>query len=41
MSKEDISQEFRLKNIQETRNFFIKEIDQKEFMSKKGWVWVL
>ena len=35
MSKEDISQEFRLKNIEETRNFFIKEIDQKEFMSKK------
>ena len=35
MSKEDISQEFRLKNIEESRIFFIKEIGQKEFMSKK------
>ena len=31
MSKENISQEFRLKNIEETRNYFIKEIDQNEF----------
>ena len=35
MSKEDIGQEFRLKNIEESRFFFIKEIGQKEFMSKK------
>ena len=42
MSKEDISQEFRLKNIEETRIFFIKEIGQKEFMRsakhKKGYM---
>ena len=35
MPKENISQEFRLKNIKETRNYFIKEIDQNEFMSSK------
>ena len=28
MSEESISQEFRLKNIDETRNYFIKEINQ-------------
>ena len=28
MSEENISQEFRLKNIDETRNYFIKEINQ-------------
>ena len=35
MSEENISQEFRLKNIDETRNYFIKEINQNELMSKK------
>ena len=35
MSKENISQEFRLKNINETRNYFIKEINQNELMTKK------
>ena len=35
MSKENISQEFRLKNIDETRNYFIKEINQNELMTKK------
>ena len=35
MSEESISQEFRLKNIDETRNYFIKEINQNESMSKK------
>ena len=35
MPKENISQEFRLKNIKETRNYFIKEIDQNEFMSSR------
>ena len=35
MSEENISQEFRLKNIYETRNFFIGEINQNELMSKK------
>ena len=28
MAEENKSQEFRLKNIEETRNYFIKEIDQ-------------
>ena len=30
-----MSQEFRLKNINETRNYFLEEIDQNELMSKK------
>ena len=34
MFEENISQEFRLKNIDETRNYFIKEINQTESMSK-------
>ena len=36
MFEEKISQEFRLKNIDETRNYFIKEISQNELMSKKN-----
>ena len=28
-------QEFRFKTVEETRNYFIKEIDQNELMSKK------
>ena len=35
MSEENISQEFRLKNIDETRNYLIEEINQNELMSKK------
>ena len=35
MVGENISQEFRLKNIDETRNFFLQEIKQNELMSKK------
>ena len=35
MTEENISQEFRLKNIDETRNYFIEEINQNELMSKK------
>ena len=35
MSKKKISQKFRLKNIDETRNYFIKEINQNELVSKK------
>ena len=35
MSEENITQEFRLKNVDETRNYFIKEINQNELMSKK------
>ena len=35
MSEENISQEFRLKNINKTINYLIKEINQIELMSKK------
>ena len=35
MCKEDLSHEFRLKNIDETRNYFVEEISQNEFISKK------
>ena len=34
MVGEYISQEFRLKNIEETKNYFIKEINQNELMRK-------
>ena len=33
MVKENISQEFRLKNVDETRNYFVEEIEQNELMS--------
>ena len=35
MATENISQEFRLKNTDETRNYFLKKIEQNELMSKK------
>ena len=35
MAEENLSQEFRLKNIEATKNYLIKKIDQNEFMSKK------
>ena len=35
MSEQNKSQEFRLRNINEIRNYFIKEINQNELMSKK------
>ena len=35
MSKENITSEFRLENIDETRNYFIEEINHNELMSKK------
>ena len=35
MVEENISQEFRLKNIDETRNYFLDKIKQNELMSKK------
>ena len=35
MAEENISQEFRLKNIDEARNYFLEEIKQNELMSKK------
>ena len=35
MFDENITQEFRLKNIDETRNYLIEETNQNELMSKK------
>ena len=35
MVEENISQEFRLKNIDETKNYFLEEIEQNELMSRK------
>ena len=35
MAEENVSQEFRLKNIDETRNYLIEETNRNEFMSKK------
>ena len=32
---ENIRQEFRLKNIDKTRNYFLEEIEQKELMNRK------
>ena len=35
MSEGNISQDFRPKSIDETRNYLIKEINRNELMSKK------
>ena len=35
MTEENISQEFSLKNIDKTKNYFMEEINQNELMSKK------
>ena len=35
MSEENITEEFRLKNIDEIRNYFIEEINQNKLMSRK------
>ena len=35
MAKKNISQKFRLKNIDETRNYLIEEINQSGLISKK------
>ena len=35
MSEENITQEFRLKNINETRSYFIKEVNQNKSTRKK------
>ena len=35
MVEENISQEFRLKNIDEARNYLIEEINRNELMGKK------
>ena len=34
MSEENISQDFRLKNIDETKNYLIEAINQNELISK-------
>ena len=36
MVEENISQEFRLKKIDQTKNYFLEEIKQNELMSKKA-----
>ena len=36
MAEENVSQEFRLKNIDEARNYLIEEINWNELMSKKN-----
>ena len=35
MVEQNISQEFRFKNIYEIRNYFLEEIEQNELMSRK------
>ena len=35
MVEENLSQEFRLKNIEETRNSFIKEIEKNELIKRQ------
>ena len=35
MVEENISEEFRLKNIDETRNYLLEEIKQNELMVRK------
>ena len=36
MPEETISQEFRFKNMDETKNYLIEEINQNELMSKEN-----
>ena len=35
MTEENMSQEFRLKNIDETRNYFVEKTNQNELRGKK------
>ena len=35
MAEENISQDFRLKKMDETRNYLLEEITQNDLMSKK------
>ena len=35
MSEENISQEFRMKNLDETRHYLIEDINRNELMSQK------
>ena len=36
MAQENTSREFRLKNTNETENYFVEEIDQNELISNKN-----
>ena len=36
MAEKNIGQEFRLKNIDETRNYLIEEINRNELIDKKA-----
>ena len=36
MTEDNINREFTLKNIDETRNYFIEDANQNELMSKKN-----
>ena len=36
MAEENLSQEFRSKNVDETRNYFIEETDKNVLMRKKA-----
>ena len=36
MAEENLRQEFKSKNIDEIRNYFLEEIDQNELMSRKN-----
>ena len=36
MKEKSVIQEFRLKNIDETRNYFLEEIQKNELMSRKN-----
>ena len=35
LSEKDINQEFRLQNVEQIRNYLLREINQNELMSKK------
>ena len=35
MVEENVSQEFRLKNLEKTRNYFVEKMEQNELMSNK------
>ena len=42
MAEKNLSQEFKLKNINETKNYFLQEIKQNELMSKTHkWIYTI
>ena len=40
MLEENISQEFRVKNTEETKNYFIEKIEQNELLHNKHKIFV-